>query len=135
MINDRANTLYQQALKPYKPSFSKQLSPVPGTHPATLAKADGYSQGPGGPGKASRSGAGDGALPTHPCQRRRWSWWHEELAAVAGESRGPFNDCSELCHHVGRVYLAAVPLTTVQLVQATLEVQRRLEDCPGGGGQ
>lgn len=36
----------------------------------------------------------------------------------------PGEDCSVLCHHVGRVYIAATPLTTTQLMQACVEADR-----------
>ncbi|MFJ8104819.1 hypothetical protein [Streptomyces sp. NPDC096132] len=76
-------------------------------------------------------------------------WTLEDLAAVAGEPLGGFGDCSTLCHHVGRVYLAAIPLTTAQLVRAAAEADRlsgredrgawrpaaqQVDDCPDGGG-
>ncbi|MER7365130.1 hypothetical protein [Nonomuraea wenchangensis] len=51
-------------------------------------------------------------------------WRYEDLAAVAGEPLGAFNDCSMLCHHVGRVYVAAIPLTTAQLIEACAEADR-----------
>ena len=51
-------------------------------------------------------------------------WTLPDLAAVAGEPLGPFDDCSTLCHHFGRVYMAAIPLTTPQLIQAAVEADR-----------
>ncbi|MFC5753643.1 hypothetical protein [Actinomadura rugatobispora] len=51
-------------------------------------------------------------------------WELEDLAPVAGEPLGPFKPCSVLCRHVGRVYVAAIPLTTEQLIQAAIEVDR-----------
>ncbi|MFF5257643.1 hypothetical protein ACFY4C_01760 [Actinomadura viridis] len=51
-------------------------------------------------------------------------WRLEDLAAVAGEPLGTFDDCSTLCHHTGRVYIAAIPLTTDQLKQAAVEADR-----------
>ncbi|GAA2417331.1 hypothetical protein GCM10010191_29880 [Actinomadura vinacea] len=51
-------------------------------------------------------------------------WRFEDLAAVAGEPLGTFNDCSALCRHVGKVYVAAIPLTSEQLVQAVVEADR-----------
>jgi hypothetical protein len=37
---------------------------------------------------------------------------------------GLYNDCSTVCHHVGRAYMAAIPLTTSQVVQAAEEADR-----------
>jgi hypothetical protein len=51
-------------------------------------------------------------------------WRVEDLAAVAGEPLGAFNDCSILCRHTGRVYIAAIPLTTDQLKRAAVEADR-----------
>lgn len=51
-------------------------------------------------------------------------WRFEDLAAVAGEPLGTFDDCSALCRHAGRVYVAAIPLSTVQLMQAAAEADR-----------
>lgn len=51
-------------------------------------------------------------------------WTFADLRAVAGESLAPFHDCSALCHHAGRVYMAAIRLTTEQLVQAADEADR-----------
>lgn len=77
-------------------------------------------------------------------------WRFEDLAAVAGEPLGAFDDCSAVCRHMGSVYVAAIPLTTAQLVQAAAEADRLSErtdhgawrpvavqanDCPDGGGR
>lgn len=51
-------------------------------------------------------------------------WRFEDLAVVADEPLGDFNDCSALCRHVGTVYIAAIPLTTPQLVCAANEADR-----------
>lgn len=51
-------------------------------------------------------------------------WTLEDLAAVADEPLGQFGDCSTLCGHVGQVYMAAIRLTTEQLVQAGKEADR-----------
>jgi hypothetical protein len=51
-------------------------------------------------------------------------WRFEDLAAVAGEPLGTFNDCSVLCRHAGRVYVAAIPLTADQLKRAAVEADR-----------
>ncbi|MEU5993849.1 hypothetical protein ABZ806_33170 [Spirillospora sp. NPDC047418] len=51
-------------------------------------------------------------------------WNFEDLAAVAGEPLGAFNVGSVLCRHVGRVYVAAIPLTTAQLRLAAVEADR-----------
>ncbi|MEO3826639.1 hypothetical protein [Actinomadura sp. B10D3] len=76
-------------------------------------------------------------------------WRLADLAAVVGEPLGPFDDCSVLCRHVGRVYAAAIPLTTDQLKQAATEADRlsgridhgawrpvatEIDDCPDGTG-
>lgn len=52
------------------------------------------------------------------------AWTFEDLAAVAGEPLGPFGDCSAMCHHMGQIYVAAIRLTTEQLVQAGDEADR-----------
>ncbi|MFI6903949.1 hypothetical protein ACIBKY_21985 [Nonomuraea sp. NPDC050394] len=51
-------------------------------------------------------------------------WKFEYLAAVAGEPLEAFNDCSVLCRHVGKVYVAAIPLTTEHLIDACAEADR-----------
>ncbi|MDL4773732.1 MULTISPECIES: hypothetical protein [Thermomonosporaceae] len=54
-------------------------------------------------------------------------WSVEDLAAVAGEPWRRMRsgeDCSVLCHHVGRVYIAAISLTTSQLMRACVEADR-----------
>ncbi|WP_328473698.1 hypothetical protein OHA21_13190 [Actinoplanes sp. NBC_00393] len=51
-------------------------------------------------------------------------WRYADLAAVAGEPLGPVNDCSTMCHHVGKVYVAAIPLTTGQLIQVAEHADR-----------
>jgi hypothetical protein len=51
-------------------------------------------------------------------------WTLPDLAAVAGEPLGPFDDCSTLCHHFGRVFMAAIPLTTPQLIRAATDADR-----------
>ncbi|MFI0406191.1 hypothetical protein [Actinomadura sp. 3N508] len=52
-------------------------------------------------------------------------WEFADLAAVAGEPLGTYGVGPVLCHHVGRVYVAAIPLTTAQLMQAAVEADRR----------
>lgn len=51
-------------------------------------------------------------------------WRFRDLAAVAGEPLVSFGDCSTLCHHFGAVYVAAIPLTTDQVIQALPEAGR-----------
>ncbi|MEU8800572.1 hypothetical protein [Spirillospora sp. NPDC048819] len=51
-------------------------------------------------------------------------WTSEDLTAVAGEPLGAYNAGSVLCRHVGKVYVAAIPLTTAQLIQAAVEADR-----------
>ncbi|MGW9212310.1 hypothetical protein ACWGR4_35770 [Embleya sp. NPDC055664] len=51
-------------------------------------------------------------------------WTFVDLAAVADVPVRPFSSCAVLCHHVGRVYVAAIPLTTAQLVRAAEEADR-----------
>jgi len=48
----------------------------------------------------------------------------EDLIAVAGRPRGNWAVRGTLCRHVGRVYTAAVPLTSGQLFQAAAEADR-----------
>lgn len=72
-------------------------------------------------------------------------WRVEDLAAIAGEEPQPFDYGPMLCHHVGAVFVAAVPRTTEQLVHAAREADRLsaredhgawhpfsegIEDCP-----
>ena len=51
-------------------------------------------------------------------------WQLADLAVLAGEPDPADNGRFLLCHHYGRVYLAAVPLTSDQLVQALWEADR-----------
>jgi hypothetical protein len=51
-------------------------------------------------------------------------WRVEDLAALAGEELQPFDYGPMLCHHVGAVFMAAVPRTTEQLVHAAREADR-----------
>jgi hypothetical protein len=61
-------------------------------------------------------------------------WRYEDLVAVAGEPLGDWKVGSVLCHHVGRVYAAAIPLTTEQLIEAAIEADRLSEqEDPGYG--
>lgn len=51
--------------------------------------------------------------------------WHtEDLAVLAGEPMRPLDYGPMFCHHVGAVFLAAVPRTTEQLVRAAREADR-----------
>ncbi len=51
-------------------------------------------------------------------------WRVEDLAALAGEELQPFDHGPMLCHHVGAVFVAAVPRTTEQLVHTAREADR-----------
>lgn len=51
-------------------------------------------------------------------------WSTEDLATLAGEPLQPLEYGPMFCHHVGAVFLAAVPRTTDQLVQAAREADR-----------
>ncbi|MEV4462559.1 hypothetical protein AB0J51_02940 [Micromonospora echinofusca] len=51
-------------------------------------------------------------------------WSKEDLATLAGEPLQPLNYGPMFCHHVGAVFLAAVPRTTEQLVRAAREADR-----------
>jgi hypothetical protein len=51
-------------------------------------------------------------------------WRVEDLAALAGEEMQPLDYGPMLCHHVGAVFVAAVPRTTEQLVHAAREADR-----------
>ncbi|TYB90926.1 hypothetical protein FXF53_30750 [Micromonospora sp. WP24] len=51
-------------------------------------------------------------------------WSTEDLATLAGEPLRPLDYGPMLCHHVGAVFLAAVPRTTEQLMQAAHEADR-----------
>ncbi len=43
---------------------------------------------------------------------------------MAGEPRGDGGVAGTLCRHVGQVYVAAIPLTSEQLLQAAIEADR-----------
>lgn len=51
-------------------------------------------------------------------------WSTEDLATLAGEPLRPLEYGPMFCHHVGAVFLAAVPRTTEQLVRAAREADR-----------
>ncbi|WTW98561.1 hypothetical protein OG216_36805 [Streptomycetaceae bacterium NBC_01309] len=51
-------------------------------------------------------------------------WTFDDLAALANTPQGPVNNHPGLCRHVGQVYVAAIPLTTDQLVVAAREADR-----------
>ena len=51
-------------------------------------------------------------------------WTFEDLIAVAGQPLGNWGARGILCRHVGRVYAAAIPLTSGQLIQAAVEADR-----------
>ncbi|MGC4887838.1 hypothetical protein [Micromonospora sp. DT227] len=51
-------------------------------------------------------------------------WSTEDLATLAGEPLQPLEYGPMFCHHVGAVFLAAVPRTTDQLVRAAREADR-----------
>jgi hypothetical protein len=51
-------------------------------------------------------------------------WKTEDLAVLAGEPLRPLDHGPMFCHHVGAVFLAAVPRTTAQLVRAAREADR-----------
>ncbi|MEU7867119.1 hypothetical protein [Dactylosporangium sp. NPDC049140] len=51
-------------------------------------------------------------------------WSVEDLATLAGEPLQPLEHRPMFCHHVGAVFLAAVPRTTEQLVRAAREADR-----------
>ncbi|MBG0565572.1 hypothetical protein [Actinoplanes aureus] len=51
-------------------------------------------------------------------------WTLEDLAALAGEPLRPLEHGPMFCHHLGAVFLAAVPRTTEQLVRAAGEADR-----------
>ncbi|MEV0398279.1 hypothetical protein [Polymorphospora rubra] len=51
-------------------------------------------------------------------------WSTADLAALAGEPLQPLDYGPMFCHHVGAVFLAAVPCTTEQLVRAAREADR-----------
>ncbi|MGP4026443.1 hypothetical protein [Actinomadura sp. 3N407] len=52
------------------------------------------------------------------------NWSTEDLAALAGEPLRPLDYGRMFCHHVGAVFLAAVPRTTEQLVRAARKADR-----------
>ena len=52
------------------------------------------------------------------------AWKTADLAALAGEPLRPLDHGPMFCHHVGAVFLAAVPRTTEQLVLAADEADR-----------
>lgn len=64
-------------------------------------------------------------------------WRYEDLAAVAGAPLGDWGGGGSICRHVGLVYVAAIPLTTAQLADATIRVRELAEQgappdaCPG----
>lgn len=47
------------------------------------------------------------------------AWQFDDLVAVADEPPGHFGSCPTMCRHVGEIFIAAIPLTTSQLVKAT----------------
>ena len=51
-------------------------------------------------------------------------WTFEDLIAVAGQPLGNWAVGGTLCRHVGKVYVAAIPLTSGQLFQAAVEADR-----------
>lgn len=51
-------------------------------------------------------------------------WTFEDLIAVAGQPLGNWTVSGILCRHVGKVYVAAIPLTSGQLFQAAVEADR-----------
>jgi len=51
-------------------------------------------------------------------------WTFEDLLAVAGKPLGDWGVAGTLCRHVGKVYVAAIPLTSEQLFQAAIEADR-----------
>ncbi|MDX3539301.1 hypothetical protein PV721_34255 [Streptomyces sp. MB09-01] len=51
-------------------------------------------------------------------------WRLPDLFAVVGEPYSPDFRPVQLCRHVGRVFTAAVPLTTAQLIECTREADR-----------
>ncbi|MGW4465269.1 hypothetical protein [Micromonospora sp. NPDC004704] len=51
-------------------------------------------------------------------------WSTEDLAILAGEPVQPLDYGPMFCHHVGAVFLAAVPCTTEQLVRAARQADR-----------
>lgn len=51
-------------------------------------------------------------------------WSMEDLATLAGEPMRPLEYGPMFCHHLGAVFLAAVPRTTEQLVRAAREADR-----------
>ncbi|MBM9506675.1 hypothetical protein [Actinacidiphila acididurans] len=51
-------------------------------------------------------------------------WRFEDLIAVAGEPPSGRPRHPMHCHHLGQVYMAAIPLTTEQLITVTLQADR-----------
>jgi hypothetical protein len=51
-------------------------------------------------------------------------WTMQDLAVLAGEPVQPLEYGPMFCHHVGAVFLAAVPRTTEQLIRAAREADR-----------
>lgn len=59
-------------------------------------------------------------------------WRLQDLAAVADIPLGDFENLSILCRHAGEVFVAAIPLTTEQLVQANEQARLRIAKGPYG---
>ncbi|RSM84892.1 hypothetical protein DMH04_18670 [Kibdelosporangium aridum] len=50
------------------------------------------------------------------------AWQFDDLVAIADEPPGDFGSCPTMCRHVGEIFIAAIPLTTSQLVEATPKI-------------